>query len=92
MPGYVKGTGTKQYKNYSRASSELKYQTVMRCCNGKESVKSVSEEIGFSTVIIYEWIRSYKEKGLVSLMNKKDTDLIKPDNKPEDIESLKVPM
>lgn len=92
MPGYVEGTGTKQYKNYSRASSELKYQTVMRCCNGKESVKSVSEEIGFSTVIIYEWIRSYKEKGLVSLMKKKDTDLIIPDNKPEDIESLKAQM
>ena len=92
MPDYVKGNEVKKYKVYRRATDELKYQAVMRCCNGKESVKSVAKEIGFTPNMIYIWIRSYKAKGLVSLMTKKDTDLIKPDNKPEDIESLKAQM
>ena len=92
MPDYVNGKGTKKYKVYRHATPETKYEAVMRCCIGNESVKSVAKDIGFNPDIIYVWIRSYKKKGLVSLMTKKDADLIKPDNKPEDIESLKAQM
>ena len=85
MPDYVNGKGTKKHKVYRHATPETKYEAVMRCCIGNESVKSVAKDIGFNPDIIYVWIRSYKKKGLVSLMTKKDADLIKPDNKPEDI-------
>lgn len=75
---------------YRLATPELRFQAVMRYCNDGESVKSVSEDIGFSARMIRTWIHTYKSKGLISLMDKKDTDLIKPTNTPDDIESLKA--
>jgi len=90
-PEYLNGHTTQKHK-YRLATPELRFQAVMRCCNDGESVKSVSEDIGFSARMIRTWIHTYKSKGLISLMDKKDTDLIKPTNTPDDIESLKAQM
>ena len=84
-----------QRKPIIHASIELKLQAVHRCINNGETVKSVSEDIGYTKTAVSIWIRKYKQEGAVSLMNRKDTDLpINPSDiqSTDDIEALKAQM
>lgn len=71
--------------------------TLHRCFENGESVKSVSEEIGYSRANIYAWRKRYHQGGAASLMNEKN---IKPDTLPdinekvssEDMEALRKQM
>ncbi|MDY4609481.1 MAG: helix-turn-helix domain-containing protein, partial [Sphaerochaetaceae bacterium] len=49
-------------------SAELKPETLHRCYELGEDIKSVSEEIGYSRASIYAWWRKYLQKGAVALM------------------------
>lgn len=53
-------------------SAELKLETLHRCFELGEDVKSVSDEIGYSRASIYTWRRKYLQKGAVALMNPAD--------------------
>jgi len=84
-----------QRKPIIHAPIELKLQAVHRCINNGETVKSVSEDIGYTKTAVSIWIRKYKQEGAVSLMNRKDTDLpINPSDiqSTDDIEALKAQM
>lgn len=56
-------------------SFEIKMDTIHRCFELGESVKSVSEDIGYSRTSIYCWRKRYLQGGTVALMNNKN---IKP--------------
>ena len=47
---------------WKQAFPELKRNTIKRCINGEESVKSVAEDIGYSPSLIYKWLRDYQKK------------------------------
>ena len=76
---------------------ELKLDVLKRCFQDGESVKSVSEEIGYSRASIYIWQKRYLQGGATSLMNRKN---IIPDELPnmeekvstEEIETLRDQM
>ena len=51
---------------------QLKLETVHRCFELGESVKLVSEEIGYSKVSIYTWRKKYILKGAAAFMNYDD--------------------
>ena len=78
-------------------SAEFKLQVLRRCFENGESVKSVSEEIGYSRVSIYMWRKRYLQGGAASLMNTKN---IRPGKLPdmdekissEEVESLRKQM
>ena len=53
-------------------SVELKLDVLKRCFQDGESVKSVSEEIGYSRASIYIWQKRYLQGGATSLMNRKN--------------------
>ncbi len=55
---------------------EVKMEAIHRCFELGESVKSVSEEIGYSRTSIYSWRKRYLQGGTAALMNDKN---IKPD-------------
>ena len=65
-----------------------------RCFENGESVKSVSEEIGYSRASIYTWRKRHLQGGVFSLMNTKnvkpeklpDTDVMMPS---EEVESFR---
>jgi putative transposase len=61
-------------------SVEAKMNAIRRCFEEGESVKSVSEEIGYSRASIYNWRKRYMQGGAVSLMNTKN---IKPEQLPD---------
>lgn len=54
---------------------EVKMNAIHRCFELGESIKCVSEEIGYSRASIYAWRKKYLRGGTVALMNDKD---IKP--------------
>lgn len=58
-------------------SVDVKIEAINRCFEDGESIKSVSEDIGYSRAIIYTWRKNYLQKGMVGLMNRKN---IKPEN------------
>ncbi len=60
---------------YKHAPLELKLEAIHRCTEGGETIKSVSEDIGYTTVAIWGWIRKYSEKGTISLMSRSDTNI-----------------
>ena len=60
--------------------TELKMDVLKRCFEDGESVKSVSEEIGYSRASIYTWRKRYLQGGAVFLMNTKN---ITPDELPD---------
>lgn len=78
-------------------SAEFKLQVLRRCFENGKSVKSVSEEIGYSRVSIYMWRKRYLQGGAASLMNTKN---IRPGKLPdmdekissEEVESLRKQM
>lgn len=77
--------------------AEFKFEVLRRCFENGESVKSLSEEIGYSRASIYTWRKRYLQGGVASLMNTKN---IKPEKLPdmdekissEEIESLRKQM
>ena len=87
-PEYYQSADVRRYKH---ATLEFKQAILKRCFIDGESVKSVSEEIGYSYSSIYGWARRYHMKGPLALMNpssaeNKTTDIVPA----EDIESLKA--
>lgn len=54
---------------------EVKMDAIHRCFELGESIKYVSEEIGYSRASIYAWRKKYLQGGTVALMNDKN---IKP--------------
>lgn len=56
-------------------SAEVKMDTIHRCFELGESVKSVSEDIGYTRASIYSWRKKYLQEGAAALMNDKN---IKP--------------
>ena len=54
---------------------EVKMDAIHRCFEPGESIKYVSEEIGYSRASIYAWRKKYLKGGTVALMNDKN---IKP--------------
>ena len=84
--------GAPTQRHWKQASPELKYSVIMRCVNGNETVKSVSDDIGYTPSLIYKWLREYHKKGLIPTM-KKPTDTPSFDFIPgEDIETLREQM
>jgi transposase InsO family protein/transposase-like protein len=57
-------------------SFEVKMDAIHRCFELGESIKSVSEAIGYTRVSIYSWRKKYLQGGTAALMNSKN---IKPD-------------
>ncbi|SMC23415.1 Homeodomain-like domain-containing protein [Clostridium acidisoli DSM 12555] len=57
-------------------SVEVKMDALHRCFKLGESIKSVSQDIGYTRASIYAWRKKYLKKGAVALMNKKN---IKPE-------------
>ena len=56
-------------------SVEVKIDAIHRCFELGESIKSVSEDIGYTRVSIYSWRKKYLHGGIPALMNDKN---IKP--------------
>ena len=53
-------------------SVDLKMDAIRRCFELGESVKSVSEDIGYSRASIYQWRKKYLRGGSIALMNDKN--------------------
>lgn len=62
---------TPNQRHWKQAPVELKQSVIKRCINEGESVKSISEDIGYSKSLIYRWLKEYRKKGLISTMKKK---------------------
>jgi Transposase and inactivated derivatives len=85
----------KSHKRHIRAPINVKLDAIRRCYENGETLKSVAEEIGYSSVAILTWHKKYQEKGLLGLMNKSDTDSSKTPadiQSADDIEALKAQM
>ena len=85
----------KSHKRHIRAPINVKLDAIRRCYENGETLKSVAEEIGYSSVAILTWHKKYQEKGLLGLMNKSDTDSSKIPadiQSADDIEALKAQM
>ena len=82
---YPEVVAPKSHKRHIKASINVKLDAIRRCYENGETLKSVAEEIGYSSVAILNWHKKYQEKGLVGLMNKSDTDSSKS---PKDIQSI----
>ena len=85
----------KSHKRHIMAPINVKLDAIRRCYENGETLKSVAEEIGYSSVAILTWHKKYQEKGLLGLMNKPDTDSSKTPadiQSADDIEALKAQM
>ena len=51
---------------------DVKLNAIRRCFEQGENVKSVSEDIGYSRVSIYQWRKRYLKEGALGLMNHKN--------------------
>ncbi|WP_446899649.1 IS3 family transposase [Clostridium sp. LBM24168] len=51
---------------------EVKMDALHRCFELGESIKSVSEDIGYTRASIYAWRKKYLRKGTIALMNDKN--------------------
>lgn len=74
----------KSHKRHIRAPMDVKLDAIKRCYENGETLKSVAEEIGYTSAAIIYWHKEYQKKGLVSLMKKSDTDSKRT---PEDIQN-----
>ena len=63
----------------------MKHNVIKRCLIQGEPVKLVAEEIGYTSSLIYKWIREYREKGYFSPMKKTTANI---DVNPTDITSV----
>jgi transposase InsO family protein/transposase-like protein len=82
---YPEVVAPKSHKRHIKAPINVKLDAIRRCYENGDMLKSVAEEIGYSSVAILNWHKKYQEKGLVGLMNKSDTDSSKS---PKDIQSI----
>ena len=82
---YPEVVAPKSHKRHIKAPINVKLDAIRRCYENGETLKSVAEEIGYSSVAILNWHKKYQEKGLVGLMSKSDTDSSKS---PKDIQSI----
>lgn len=53
-------------------SLEIKLDAIKRCFEHGESIKCVSEDIGYSRTSIYQWRKRYLKEGTLGLMNNKN--------------------
>lgn len=53
-------------------SIEVKMDAIHRCFELGESIKSVSEDIGYTRASIYNWRKKYLHGGITALMNDKN--------------------
>lgn len=53
-------------------SLEIKLGAIKRCFEYGESIKYVSEDIGYSRASIYQWRKRYLKEGMLGLMNNKN--------------------
>ena len=53
-------------------SLEIKLDAIKRCFEYGESIKYVSEDIGYSRASIYQWRKRYLKEGTLGLMNSKN--------------------
>lgn len=53
-------------------SLEIKLDAIKRCFKYGESIKYVSEDIGYSRASIYQWRKRYLKEGTLGLMNSKN--------------------
>ena len=53
-------------------SLEIKLDAIKRCFEYGESIKYVSEDIGYSRASIYQWRKRYLKEGTLGLMNNKN--------------------
>ena len=51
---------------------EIKLNAIKRCFAYGESIKYVSEDIGYSRASIYQWRKQYLKEGTLGLMNRKN--------------------
>ena len=94
-PELVTSHKRKAPRSWVHASFDLKMHAIHRCINNGETIKSVAEDIGYSSVAVLKWIHEYTEKGNISLMNQSDPNIpIDPKDiqSAEDIETLKAQM
>ena len=73
----------------------MKHNVIKRCLIQDEPVKLVAEEIGYTSSLIYKWIREYREKGYFSPMKKTTANIdVNPTDitSAEDINQLKAQM
>lgn len=67
--GSAKKTGVRDRPR--NPAVDVKIDALRRCFMG-ESIKSVSEDIGYTRTSIYSWGKKYLEGGTAALMNEKD--------------------
>ena len=79
-------------RRYKQATEELKAQAIRRCIMDGEPVRSVAEDIGYTYSIVYQWLRSYKEKGTIATMKKPKKAVPSDLQSIESIEDLKEKM
>ena len=94
-PELVTSHKRKAPRSWVHASFDLKMHAIHRCINNGETIKSVAEDIGYSSVAVLKWVHEYTEKGNISLMNQSDPNIpIDPKDiqSAEDIETLKAQM
>lgn len=89
---YPEYTDSEPNRRHQNAPPDLRMSTVKRCLINKESVKLISEEIGYSPITINSWCRQYQKEGFAPLMKKTDINSISNASSPEDIEALKAQM
>lgn len=85
----------KKPRKWVQATNEFKMYAIRRCINNGETIKSIAEDIGYSSVAVWKWVHEYTEKGSVSLMKKTDPNIpIDPKDiqSAEDIDALKARM
>lgn len=51
---------------------DVKLDAIKSCFEHGESIKYVSEDIGYSRASIYQWRKQYLKKGTLGLMNRKN--------------------
>ncbi len=79
-------------RHRKQAPAELKQSVIKRCINGDESVKSVSEDIGYSVSLICKWLEEYRRKGLIFTMKKSTNSTLSGKTSAEDLAALKAQM
>ena len=89
---YPKHIQMPHIRHYKQAPSALKEQTIRRCLIGGEPVKLVAEDIGYTYSAVYNWLRSYREKGKLSIMKKPKNPNPSEPRSIDSIEELKEKM
>ena len=84
----AKITNTKEHLR--NPSADVKLDAIRRCFEYGESIKSVSEEIGYSRASIYIWRKKYLREGAGSLVNNRNIKIDKLPDKFAEITSEEV--